>query len=134
MALNNTQPFSQGAVRIDPARQGQPNRPQQPGGGKPDFQELLRRASQEQQGVTLSRHVRDRLEQRDITISEQQAAWLDSAVKLAGEKGIRDTLVLTPDAAFIVNVPSRTVVTAMERQAAAERVFTNIDGAVVFSG
>ncbi len=35
--------------------------------------------------------------------------------------------------AFIVNVPNKTVVTAMDQKEAADNIFTNIDGAVIFS-
>ncbi len=133
MAIQNKIPFDPVPGRVNPQPQERPGRSQKGAAQKPDFQELLRRASREEGGVSLSRHVQDRLQSREISIDSQQAALLDSAVRIAREKGIRDTLVLTPDAAFIVNVPNNTVVTAMERQAAAQRVFTNIDGAVVFS-
>ena len=50
----------------------------------------------------------------------------------AGEKGIKDSLVLVDKMAFIVNVPSQTVVTAMDQDEATDsNVFTNIDGAVI---
>jgi len=39
--------------------------------------------------------------------------------------------VLTQDAALIVNVRNRTVITALDRSSANGNVFTNIDGAVV---
>ncbi|WP_337402179.1 hypothetical protein [Suilimivivens sp.] len=39
--------------------------------------------------------------------------------------------MLVDQLAFIVNVPSSTVVTAMDRQDATENIFTNIDGAVI---
>ena len=39
--------------------------------------------------------------------------------------------VLVDDIAFIVNVPSKTVVTAMDQAETNSNVFTNIDGAVI---
>ena len=49
----------------------------------------------------------------------------------AKEKGINESLVLVDSLAFIVNVPSRTVVTAMDQTETKSNVFTNIDGAVI---
>jgi flagellar operon protein len=56
---------------------------------------------------------------------------LNEAVDKAASKGLDDALILTKDAAFIVNVGNRTVVTAMDRSSLEGNVFTNIDGAVI---
>jgi flagellar operon protein len=56
-------------------------------------------------------------------------ARLSDAVKRAEEKGVRNTLVLMDRNAFIVNVPTGTVITAMS--GGTENVFTQIDGAVI---
>jgi flagellar operon protein len=52
-------------------------------------------------------------------------------VEQASKKGVCDSLVLVDSLAFIVNVPSRTVVTAMDQTETNSNVFTNIDGAVI---
>ena len=49
----------------------------------------------------------------------------------ASKKGINDSLVLVDNLAFIVNVPNKTVVTAMDQTETDSNVFTNIDGAVI---
>ena len=49
----------------------------------------------------------------------------------AGQKGGQDSLVLLRDMAFIVSVPNKTVVTAMDADQVKENVFTNIDSAVI---
>ena len=49
----------------------------------------------------------------------------------ASEKGIKDSLILIDQLAFIVNVPNNTVVTAMDQTENKSNVFTNIDGAVI---
>ena len=41
------------------------------------------------------------------------------------------SLVLFPDAEFIVNIPNRTVVTAMDGENIRENIFTNIDSTVL---
>ena len=60
---------------------------------------------------------------RNLTVNE--------AIDKADANGIDDTLVLTKDAALIVNVKNRTVITAMDRAQMTGNVFTNIDGAVI---
>ena len=54
-----------------------------------------------------------------------------SGVKKADEKGIQESLVMMDSLAFIVNIPNKTVVTAMDQRETEENVFTNIDGAVI---
>jgi flagellar operon protein len=78
--------------------------------------------------VLFSKHAALRLDSRDIKLTDDQINRLGTAIGKAQEKGIRDSLVLMDDVALVVNVRSRTVITAMNTQ---ENVFTNIDGAVV---
>ena len=66
-----------------------------------------------------------------IQFDPQTMARMNDAVSKADAKGLQDTLVLTDKAALIVNVPNRTVVTAMDREKLIGNVFTNIDGAVI---
>ena len=49
----------------------------------------------------------------------------------AGAKGIKDSLVMVDELAFIVNIPKNTVITAMDQSQADDKIFTNIDGAVI---
>lgn len=82
--------------------------------------------------VHFSKHALNRLDQRNITLSDEQSSRLSDGVMKAEEKGIKDSLVLVDKMAFIVNVPSQTVVTAMDQDEATDsNVFTNIDGAVI---
>ncbi len=85
-------------------------------------------------GITLSTHARARLEQagRDLGASDMER--LARAVSSAGEKGARESLVLMDGLAFVVNVPNRTVVTAVGGSRLKEGVFTNIDSAVILGG
>jgi flagellar operon protein len=72
-----------------------------------------------------------RLGQRDITLSAEQSERLEAGVIKAGEKGIKESLVIVDSLAFIVNVPNQTVVTAMDQSESIDNIFTNIDGAVI---
>ena len=82
--------------------------------------------------VKFSKHASQRLDERDISLSAEQSERLNAGVQAASEKGINDSLVIVDSLAFIVNVPSQTVVTAMDQDdSTASNVYTNIDGAVI---
>jgi flagellar operon protein len=83
--------------------------------------------------LKFSAHATQRMNDRKIQLDQETMRKVREAVDRAEVKGVEDTLVLTRDAALIVNVPNRTVVTAMDRQMMQENIFTNIDGAVIVS-
>lgn len=97
------------------------------------FEELLRQKQEvtESSELRFSKHASMRLSDRNISLSEEQSERLESGVVKASEKGIQESLVILDSLAFIVNVPNRTVVTAIDQNEAGENIFTNIDGAVI---
>lgn len=97
-------------------------------GGTSEFDEIL---SQVRPALKFSAHAFQRLKDRKINLDPATMAKLNDAVDKAEAKGVQDTLVLTKDAALIVSVKNRTVITAVDRNSMAGNVFTNIDGAVV---
>ena len=80
--------------------------------------------------LKFSKHATQRLSDRNISLSEEQLARLQKGAELSNEKGIKESLVLMDDFAFIVNTQNNTVITAMEQEKQGENIFTNIDGAV----
>ena len=90
------------------------------------FAQILEQTTSE---VKFSKHANERLQSRNIDLSDSQKERLNQAVKTAGEKGIKESLVMLDDLAFIVNVKNNTVVTAITN--GEQKVFSNIDGAVV---
>lgn len=95
------------------------------------FQEMLEQVSGRGREVRFSKHAANRLNTRNIELTDGQMERLNEGAQKAQAKGIKDSLVLVDSLAFIVNVPSSTVVTAMEQSEAKENIFTNIDGAVI---
>ena len=79
--------------------------------------------------LKFSKHASERLISRNIDLSDSQKERLNHAVKAAEAKGIRESLVMMDNLAFIVNVKNNTVVTAVT--GGEEKIFSNIDGAVV---
>jgi flagellar operon protein len=83
-----------------------------------------------QQPLKFSSHATQRLQDRKINFAPEMMARVNSAIDRAAAKGIEESLILTPDAALIVSVPNRTVITAIDRDSMKGQVFSNIDGAV----
>ena len=81
--------------------------------------------------VTFSGHALQRLERRGITMDSATMQRLGEGVDRATSKGSRAAVVLIDQNAFVVGVPSRTVITAVGRDNMREHVFTNIDSAVI---
>ena len=95
------------------------------------FQEILAQKTAEQNPLKFSKHASQRLENRNISLTKEQSERLENGVDRAREKGINDSLVIVDSLAFIVNVPNKTVVTAMDQAETNDNIFTNIDGAVI---
>mgnify|MGYP000690725563 CR=1 FL=1 len=93
------------------------------------FEEILKRKQDVSEAFELkfSKHAAMRLEDRNINLSRKQSERLEAGV----QKGIQESLVMVDSLAFIVNVPNKTVVTAMDQGETEKNVFTNIDGAVI---
>ena len=83
------------------------------------------------QEVKFSQHAQDRLKARNIRFSASDLANLEGAVSNVAKKGGKESLVMMGDAALVVSIKNRTVVTAMDRSQMTGNVFTNIDSAVI---
>ena len=81
--------------------------------------------------LKFSKHASNRLSMRNIELSDEQVNRLQDGMQKANAKGIKDSLMIMDKLAFIVNVPSSTVVTAMDQNETSDNIFTNIDGAVI---
>jgi flagellar operon protein len=92
----------------------------------PSFTEVLENV----QGVRFSNHAQKRLQSRDIYLNNDSVTRLSDAIDKAEKRGGKSSLVMVDDLAFIVNVPDRTVVTALDKDQRGEGVFTQIDSVV----
>lgn len=98
-----------------------------PGSFKKLFDEKLKEAN----GLKFSAHALRRLESRDIQLSQEDHEKLKTAVDQAAQKGANDSLILLNQLAFVVNIPNRTVVTAMASDQMHDGIITNIDSAMI---
>ncbi len=101
----------------------------QPEGKKDAFSNTL--DQQLSRNVKFSKHAMERLSSRGINLDKQQVRDLEKAVDKASGKGIKDSVVMFKDTAFIVSVRNKTVVTAMHKQNLKQNVITNVDGVVM---
>ena len=92
------------------------------------FHEHLQQAQQE---LKISKHASERMQERNIEISDEQWQSLQEKVLEAQQKGIKQPLVLLDQAALIVSAKNSTIITALDRQEAKSQIFTNIDGTIV---
>ncbi len=99
------------------------------GGNQVSFEKLLQKSARE--GLNFSKHAAKRMNERGIAVDSQLMSNLEHAVEGARKKGARDVAVIGAQGVFIVNVPNNTVVTTMSQSDMRERVFTNIDSAVL---
>ena len=83
------------------------------------FDQTLEKArqgiEQQEQAVRLSAHAMHRLEERNISLTNQERSDLGQAISRLNEKGAQNALIVRDDAACVVNVPNRTLVTAISQ-------------------
>lgn len=80
--------------------------------------------------LKFSGHAQTRMISREITLNENEVERLQNAVSKAEDKGANESLILFQDKAFIVSIPNRTVITAVNKEQLEANVVTNIDSAV----
>jgi flagellar operon protein len=81
--------------------------------------------------LKFSAHALNRIRDRSISMDQALRDKLEKAVDTASQKGSKESLILSDNAAFIVSVKNKTVITALDRSQMNGNVFTNIDSTVV---
>ncbi|MEA4848898.1 MAG: TIGR02530 family flagellar biosynthesis protein [Clostridiaceae bacterium] len=95
------------------------------------FDIVLQQELSRQSEVKFSKHAAERLQKRNIELTKDDLSKLNEAVNKAAEKGIKETLIIMGNSAFIANVKNRMIITAAAEDNLKDNVFTNIDGAVI---
>ena len=99
---------------------------------KHSFLQHLHEASVQTE-LKVSKHANQRLQERNIYISDAEWQIVSEKVSEARSRGVNDSLVLMDQAALIVSAKNSTVITAMNRTEAKNQLFTNIDGTIVLN-
>ncbi|MEX0798164.1 MAG: TIGR02530 family flagellar biosynthesis protein, partial [Bacteriovoracaceae bacterium] len=98
-----------------------------------DFQRLLENEQTQKPlhgGIDISAHAAKRLEERKINLDGPEYLKIKEAMTKLRAKGANDSLVITDQAAYIVDVKNNKVVTAVDKGGMSENVFTKIDSTV----
>lgn len=95
------------------------------------FKEMFSKELAESRNLSFSKHASERLFSRGINLDEPMMNKIADAVDKAQEKGSKETLILTDDAALVVSIKNRTVITAFDKENLKEGVVTSIDSAVI---
>ena len=82
--------------------------------------------------VKFSGHAMERLKERGIQLGESDLKKLEGAVSSVAAKGGNESLIMVGNAALLVSVKNRTVITAFDRNNLEGNVFTRIDSAAIF--
>jgi flagellar operon protein len=90
------------------------------------FQQALDRLPVSQ-GLRVTAHAATRLDERGLTLTDSVRDRLQNAMNELAAKGAKDSLVVLKEGAFVVNVPSRTLITALAPQDMRDRIVTKID-------
>ncbi len=106
--------------------------PDKPKGSKGiSFDEVLDKVISKEQNVKFSKHAQERLEKRKIEFTTQDIKNINNAVEKAAQKGLKDTLIIMGNTALIANTKNKTVITATTEESLRDKIFTNIDGAII---
>ena len=95
------------------------------------FDAVLQQEVSRQSEVKFSKHAMERLQTRNIKLSKDDLSKINDAVNKAAEKGVKETLIIMGNSAFIANVKNKMIITAATEENLKNNVFTNIDGAVI---
>ena len=95
------------------------------------FKEMFSRELASVRNVNFSKHAHERLFSRGIELGEDKLNKLADAIDKAESKSSRETLILDDEAAYVVSVANRTVVTVFDRDNLQDGIVTSIDSAVI---
>ena len=76
-------------------------------------------------------HAQNRLQERNIHLSHDDLARLQSAIDKLAQKGAKESLIYMQEVALVVSVANRTVITALEKLQGIDNIITNIDSAAI---
>ena len=97
---------------------------------QPIFTDVLKRVKGKDD-VKFSKHAIQRLQDRNIELSQGDVNRINEGLSKAKTKGVRDALILMDNKVFVASVLNNTIITAAVDEQLKENVFTNIDGAVI---
>jgi len=103
-----------------------------PPAGGTSFRDVLRQSEPAQgERLKFSAHAMQRLQSRNITLTQQDVDKMNSMADKAAAKGAKQSLFMMGDVGMVVSIKNRVVITAVDQDSMKENVFTNIDSAAI---
>jgi flagellar operon protein len=104
--------------------------------GSDSFRSALEQATTATQSpsgepLRFSAHAMQRLQSRNISLSQSDVAKMNAMADKAAAKGSKNSLFIMRDTALVVSIKNRTVITAVDSDSMKDNVFTNIDSAAI---
>ncbi|MFG1482139.1 flagellar protein [Halobacteriovorax sp. HFRX-2_2] len=81
--------------------------------------------------LTISKHAKKRLLERQIHFSEIDYSRLNEAAHKLKLKGSKESLVITDEAAFILDIDRYCLITAVNKDELSDNIFTKIDATMI---
>lgn len=103
-------------------------KPKQAEASRKDFKQVLYEL---ESPVKISKHAKERLETRNVNLTDKQMNSIARAMDEARNKGVRDALIMMDGNCFVASVTNRTIVTAIKPGTEQTNIITNIDAAIV---
>jgi flagellar operon protein len=98
----------------------------------PGFRDVLReQVAPAAQPLKFSAHAMQRLQSRNITLTNDDVDRMNQMADKAAEKGAKQSLFMMGDTAMVVSIKNRVVITAVDSDSMKDNVFTNIDSAAI---
>lgn len=94
------------------------------------FSDVMKRI-QDSDVLKFSKHAMQRLDSRNIQLSESDVSRISDGVDKAKQKGVKEALIMMDNKVFVASVKNNTIITAAVDDQLKDNVFTNIDGAVI---
>ena len=79
----------------------------------------------------LTNHAVRRIENKNISVTKEDAQRINKALEIARTKGSNKTLILLKDKVALLSVKDNKLITMMSKSSLKEDIFTNIDSVVL---
>lgn len=94
------------------------------------FESVLNKI-QSKEEIKFSKHALQRLNDRNVFLTESEMDRINTGVDKARKKGVKEALILMDNKVFLASVKNNIIITAAMEEQLKDNVFTQIDGAVI---
>lgn len=93
-----------------------------------DFKDLLlNKLENTDKSVKFSKHALERMQSRDLKLSDEQIKKIEDYVDKAAQKGSKESVFVLDGMSMVLSIDNRTVITCMDAKDMQENILTNVD-------